>query len=101
MITGRDIQDARPGSGESGQDGIDFTLTADAAQRFGSYTEANIGSRLAIVLDERIQSVPIIQSRIDGSGRISGNMTRQEAADLALILRSGALPAGILMLEER
>ena len=64
-------------------------------------TERNVGRALAVVLDNRIRSVANIQSRIDDSGRITGTFTFQEAADLALVLRSGSLPASIKYLEER
>src|SRR5690606_4365695 len=62
---------------------------------------ANIGRQLAIVLDGRVESAPVVEGRISDEGRISGNFTQQEAADLALKLRSGALPASLTYLEER
>ncbi len=103
VVTGRDLRNARaaanpetPGSYE-----IDFTLSTDGAARFGPFTERNVGRALAVVLDNRIRSVANIQSRIDDSGRITGTFTFQEAADLALVLRSGSLPASIKYLEER
>jgi preprotein translocase subunit SecD len=79
----------------------DFTLTQDAARRFGRYTESNIGNKLAVVLDSQIRSVATIQNRIEDSGRITGQGSQQESSDLALVLRAGSLPAGIVYLEER
>ena len=101
VVTGRDIRNARPGRDEFGKWETDFTLSQDAARRFGRYTEANVGNRLAIVLDGKIRSAPVIQSRIDDSGRITGANNERDAADLSVILRSGSLPAGIDYLEER
>ena len=76
-------------------------MSKDGARRFGRFTEANIGNRLAIVLDNQIRSAPTIQSRIEDSGRITGAANEQDASDLALVLRAGSLPAGIIYLEER
>ncbi len=101
VITGRDVRNARPGRDEFGKWETDFTLAQDAARRFGRYTEANIGNRLAVVLDGQIRTAPVIQSRIEDSGRITGASDEQEAADLALVLRAGSLPASITYLEER
>jgi len=80
---------------------VSFSLNADGARKFGAATEANIGKQLAIVLDGRVFSAPTIQSRISDEGRISGQFTQQEAQDLSLVLRSGALPASLTYLEER
>jgi preprotein translocase subunit SecD len=101
VITGRDLRSARPAQDENGRWETDFTLAAEGAGRFARFTESNIGKRLAIVLDNQVLSAPTIQTRIEGSGRITGVSSQQEAADLALLLRSGALPAGIVFLEER
>jgi preprotein translocase subunit SecD len=101
IVTGRDLRNARPGRDEFQRWEVDFTLTQDGARRFGPFTEANIGSRLAVVLDNRIWSVATIQNRIDDSGRITGMSGDQEASDLALVLRAGSLPAGVIYLEER
>jgi preprotein translocase subunit SecD len=80
---------------------VDFKLSQNAAARFGPFTEANTGKNLAIVLDNQVYSAPVINSRIDDSGEITGNFTQQSAQDLALVLRAGALPASIKYLEER
>ena len=100
-VTGRELRSAQPGRDENNRPEVDFTLTADGARRFGQFTESNIGQRLAVVLDGRIQSVATIQSRIADSGRITGRFSQQRASDLALVLRAGALPASMNYLEER
>jgi preprotein translocase subunit SecD len=101
VITGRDLRNARPEQDQFGKWETGFTLTQDAKNRFGRFTEANIGNRLAIVLDNQVRSAPTIQARIEDQGRITGAASQQEAADLSLILRSGSLPAGIVYGEER
>ncbi len=80
---------------------MSFSLNNEGARKFGMFTQANIGRQLAIVLDNKVFSAPQIQSRIDDEGRITGNFTNQEAGDLSLVLRSGALPASLTYLEER
>ena len=80
---------------------VEFTLTADGARRFGDFTERNVGNRLAVVLDGKVQEVATIQSKITDSGRITGRYTPQRASDIALVLRAGALPASMRYLEER
>jgi len=100
-ITGRDLRNARPAQDQNGRWETDFTLAAEGADRFARFTESNIGKQAAIVLDNQVLSAPTIQTRIEGRGRITGASSQQEAADLALVLRSGALPAGIVFLEER
>ncbi|HBY59721.1 MAG TPA: protein translocase subunit SecD [Solibacterales bacterium] len=101
VITGRDLRDSRPSQDEFGKWETSFVLTQDAKGRFGRFTESNIGNRLAIVLDGKVRSAPTIQNRIDDQGRITGAGSQQEASDLALVLRAGSLPAGIVYLEER
>ena len=101
VVTGRDLRNARAGRDENGRPATDFMLSQDAARRFGPYTQANIGNRLAIILDNQVRSAPTINSRIDDNGQIVGAANDQEASDLALILRAGSLPAGIVYLEER
>ena len=92
---------ARPQNDQFGRPAVGFSLTNDGARRFERVTSENIGKRLAIVLDGRVQSAPVIQDRISDSGEITGSFTSQEANDLALVLRSGALPASMDYMEER
>jgi preprotein translocase subunit SecD len=102
VITGRDLKNARPSrTGQFGQMGVTFFLTAGGAEKFASATGANIGKQLAIILDNRVQSAPRINDRISDQGVIQGSFTAEEANDLALVLRAGALPAGLTYLEER
>ncbi|MGH9364765.1 MAG: protein translocase subunit SecD, partial [Thermoanaerobaculia bacterium] len=100
-ITGRDLKNARPTRGQLGSSSVTFFLTAPGAEKFGAATGANIGRHLAIVLDKRVQSAPVINDRITDTGVIQGQFTPEEANDLALVLRAGALPAGLTYLEER
>lgn len=101
VVTGRDLRNARAGRDEMGKASTDFTLSQDGGRKFGRYTEQNIGQRLAVVLDSQIRSVATIQSRIEDSGQISNIGSEQEAADLALVLRAGSLPAGVVYIDER
>ncbi len=100
-VTGRDLRNARPTLDENNRPAVSFSLNQEGARKFGAFTQANIGRQLGIVLDNRVQSAPVIQSRIDDEGRITGNFTTQESQDLSLKLRSGALPANLTYLEER
>ena len=100
-VTGRDLRNARPTLDENNRPAVSFSLNNEGARKFGAFTQANIGRQLGIVLDNRVQSAPVIQSRIDDEGRITGNFTNQESQDLSLKLRSGALPANLTYLEER
>lgn len=81
---------------------VSFTFDSTGGRIFGEFTQQNVGERLAIVLDDEVISAPRVQSAIlGGSGIITGNFTFQEAEDLALLLRAGALPAPLVILEER
>ena len=100
-VTGRDLRNARPSLDENSLPAVGFSLNQDGARRFGQLTEQNIGRQLAIILDNRVFSAPVVQSRITDEGQITGSFTQQEAQDLSLILRSGALPAPMDFLEER
>jgi preprotein translocase subunit SecD len=100
-VAGRDLRDARMTRDEFGRPAVGFDLTADGGRRFGEFTSANVGRLLAVVLDNRIMSVATIQEQIRDQGRITGQFSEQYATDLAMILRSGALPASIRYLEER
>ena len=103
VVTGRDLRSATENRNTDmpGQWQINFNLSAEAARRFGPFTEQNKGRNMAIVLEKKVYSAPVIQSRIDDSGRIDGNFSQESAHDLALVLRAGALPASIKYLEER
>jgi len=101
VITGRDLKNARPTHGQYGANAVSFFLTASGAEKFSAWTGANVGKYLAIILDHRVQSAPTIHERISDQGQISGSFTPEEANDLALVLRAGALPAGLTYLEER
>ena len=101
VITGRDLKNARPARGQMGANAVTFFLTAGGAEKFGAASGANVGKNLAIILDRRVQSAPRIHERITDQGQITGSFTPEEANDLALVLRAGALPAGLTYLEER
>jgi preprotein translocase subunit SecD len=101
VITGRDLKSAQPSRGQFNQSVVQFMLAAEGAQLFGKATGDNVGRGLAIVLDGKVVSAPVINSRITDSGIIEGSFTDQEVQDLVTTLRSGALPAGITYLEER
>jgi len=100
-ITGKDLRSVRRGTDEWNNPAVSFTLTPDGARRFEQVTGQNIGKQLAIILDGKLQSAPVINSRISDSGIIQGRFTPEEADDLVVILKAGALPAGIKYLEER
>jgi preprotein translocase subunit SecD len=102
IITGNDLRNA---FGRPSQQGINydvvFNLKPDGAEKFRQWTGANIGRQLAIVLNDEIKSAPSIRSEIGDTGQIEGNFSQQEAEDLGLVLRSGALPAKVVYREER
>ncbi len=103
VVTGRDLRSAVENRNTSnpGMWQINFTLSPEAARRFGPFTEQNLHRQMAIVLDHRVQSAPVINGRIDDTGMIEGNFSQESAHELALVLRAGALPASIKYLEER
>ena len=94
-VTGADLKDARIGYDEYGQFAVNFELDAKGAKRFGILTGKNIGKRLAIVLEGKVQSAPVIRSKITDRGQITGNFTPEEAQELQIVLRSGAMPAPV------
>jgi preprotein translocase subunit SecD len=100
-ITGKDLRSVRRSVDEWNNPAVSFTLNSDGARRFEKVTSENIGRLLAIILDGKIQSAPSINARISDSGIIQGRFTIKEAEDLVVILKAGALPAGIKYLEER
>jgi preprotein translocase subunit SecD len=101
VVTGSDLRDAQAGTGQNGLPIVNFYLTGDGGRRFHTFTSAHIGEKLGVVLDNRVQTAPNINSAIDDAGYIEGQFTVERAKDLAMVLRSGALPAGIHYLEER
>jgi protein-export membrane protein SecD len=103
IVTGRDLRSATENrnTNNPGMWQVNFTLSAEAARRFGPFTEQNLHRQMAIVLEHRVYSAPVINGRIDDSGMIEGNFSQETAHDLALVLRAGALPASIKYLEER
>jgi preprotein translocase subunit SecD len=102
-VTGRDLRSAVENRNNTNPSlwQVNFTLSPEAAKRFGPFTQQNIGRQMAIVLDHRVISAPTIQGKIEDSGEITGNFSQESAHDLALTLRAGALPASIKYLEER
>jgi preprotein translocase subunit SecD len=100
-VTGRDLRDAQPTVDENNRPAVRFLLTGEGGRRFASFTGAHVGEQLAVVLDNKVQEVATIQEQIHDEGRITGAFTQQQTKDLAMVLRSGALPAGIHYLEER
>src|ERR1017187_4832985 len=100
VITGHEMRNARAGQGDLRKWETGFTLSPDGGKRFGTFTEANIGNKLAVVLDKQIVSVATIESRIEDSGRITGLGSEQESVDLANYLKSGSLPAGVVYTHE-
>ncbi len=100
-VTGRDLRTAEPTQDENGRPAVRFQLTGEGGRKFGNFTGAHVGDQLSVVLDNKVQEVATIQEQIRDEGRITGRFTEQQAQDLAMILRSGALPASIKYLEER
>ncbi len=102
-VRGKDLRDAQASTdSQTGQPNVRFQLTGEGGQRFFNFTSAHVGESLGVVLDNKVQEVANIKEAIRDTGEISGgSMTSQQAKDLSMILRSGALPAGIKYLEER
>lgn len=100
-VTGADLEDARVSTGEYGYPAVSFQLNGEGAKKFGNLTSANMKKDLAIILDNTVQSHPTIQARITNSGQITGRFTMEEARQLAIVLRAGALPAPVKIIEKR
>jgi SecD/SecF fusion protein len=101
VITGDDLKDASRGKGRMGTWEIHFSLTSQGANKFRTYTAANLGQRLAIVFDNQIESVARIDDVLSYYSRITGNYSFAEVNDMVLKLQSGALPASMTPLQER
>ncbi len=102
ILDGSMLTDARVAYDQNSQPVINFTLDSQGARIFGDFSGKNVGNRMAIVLDDKVYSAPVIRERIGGgSGQISGGFSVEEASDIAIALRSGALPAPIELLEKR
>ena len=102
VVTGEELVDAQPAFDQNGRPAVNFRFNPTGARKFGNYTAENIGNPFAIVLDNEVISAPVIQSHIPGgSGIITGNFSVEESTQLAVLLRAGALPAGLSFLEER
>ncbi|MGD0931329.1 MAG: protein translocase subunit SecD [Candidatus Korobacteraceae bacterium] len=99
-VSGGDLRSADAGHDENGRADVNFILTGEGGRRFAAFTGAHVGDKLAVVLDNRVQSVATIQEQIHDQGRITGSFSEEETRNLALTLRSGALPAGIKYLQE-
>jgi preprotein translocase subunit SecD len=102
VVTGEELVDAQPSFDQNGRPAVSFRFNPTGARKFGDYTAENIGNPFAIVLDDEVISAPVIQSHIPGgSGIITGNFSVEESTNLSVLLRAGALPAGLDFLEER
>ena len=101
MVSGELLESAQASFDQNNRPAVTFALNAEGAKKFGRVTGANIGRPFAIILDGKVVSAPTIQSQIFGNGQITGNFTVAETNELALILRAGALPAPLIVMEER
>lgn len=102
VVTGKDIRSADVVSGSGARDyAITFTLDSESAQKFGEWTGSHIGRYLAIVLDKKVISAPVIRGQIFDTGQIEGRFTRENAEDIAVSLKSGYLAATMKVLEEK
>ena len=100
-VSGKDLRDAQASTDQNGQPSVTFSLTGEGGQRFYSFTSGHVGDSLAVVLDNKVQEVANIKEPIRDQGSISGGrMSEQQAKDLSMVLRSGALPASIKYLQE-
>ncbi len=102
VLTGQDLRDARAASDQFKDSNyqINFSLKPAAAERFGAWTGANVGKDLAIMLNGRVMSAPRIQSQINDRGQITGSFSRDQAEDLAIVLRAGHLPGSVTLTSE-
>ena len=102
VVSGDELTNAQPSFDQNNRPAVNFQFNPSGGRKFGSYTKDNIGSPFAIVLDGKVISAPVIQSHIPGgSGIITGNFSVEESNRLSILLRAGALPAEITVLEQR
>src|SRR5204863_8927483 len=103
MVSGEDLTDAQAAfDQQTGEPIVTFRFNSNGARRFGQVTQENVGRPFAIVLDNEVISAPVIRTPIlGGSGQISGSFTVEAANDLAILLRAGALPAPLQVIEQR
>ena len=102
VVSGEELTDAQPDFDQNNLPAVNFRFNPSGARKFGDYTAENIGLPFAIVLDGEVISAPVIQDHIPGgSGIITGRFSVEETTQLAVLLRAGALPAGMTFLEER
>jgi protein-export membrane protein SecD len=102
MVDGADLNDAQPAFDQNNRPIVSFRFNQKGAVRFGKLTAENVGKPFAIILDDVVQSYPVINEPIlGGAGQISGSFSVEETASLAIVLRSGALPAKLTIVEER
>lgn len=101
-VTGADLENARVVMmSENGYPSVSFTFSAEGAKKFGQLTGANLNKQLAIVLDNTIQSAPVVRARITKQGEITGSFSAEEARSLAIVLKAGALPAPVKVIEKK
>jgi len=101
-VTGADLENARVVMmSDNGYPSVSFTFNAEGAKKFGQLTGANLNKQLAIVLDNTIQSAPVVRARITKQGEITGSFSAEEARSLAIVLKAGALPAPVKVIEKK
>ena len=101
MVSGEMLENASAAFDQNGRPSVNFQLNAAGGRKFGRVTAENIGRPFAIILDGKVVSAPVIQAQIFTNGQITGTFTVEETQELSLILRAGALPAPLIVLEER
>lgn len=101
VVSGSDLKTAYISKDEFNRPAVGFELKGEASSKFAEVTSKNIGRKLAIVLEDKVVSAPVIRSRISDRGQITGNFTPEEVRDLALILRTGSLPTSVRILQEK
>ncbi len=102
IVSGEDLVDAQPGFDQNGRPSVNFRFNPSGGRKFGEHTQSHVGDLFAVVLDGEVITAPVIQSVIlGGNGQITGNFSVESSTQLAILLRAGALPAEITVLEQR